>query len=316
VTDLRLPPEALHPDEFNAPAIRMVPFEMGDLQANARVALESEGRHDMEWQRHFEREGVHTLTSSGREAIDLALDDIGLGPGDSVLIVTTTGGPYISACVTQTIERRGCRWSRTLGPDSRAILMIHEFGFPARLPEAERAAGLPVIEDCAYAFGTASVEGSIGRFGDYVVYSLPKAIPVSYGGVLLSPGPLRKTSRLSPEARAELPALATHHLAASSDDQARRRALFEVYRARFGAEGFQPLLEPEAGVVPHAFIVALADQPLAERMKPMLHKAGIISSVFYGGGGYFLPNHQRLSEAAVDYVVANFLAAHRQALSA
>ena len=40
-------------------------------------------------------------------------------------------------------------------------------------------------------------------------------------------------------------------------------------------------------------------------MKSHLQAAGMISIVFYGGRGYFLPNYEGLGEAAVDYIVTH-----------
>jgi hypothetical protein len=307
-----LSPEALFPDEFNRPTIKMGPFELADMARNqdiARAAGEAVG--EPPWDRWFGPAGAFTLTVSGREAIDLALLDIGVAADDEVLIVTTTNGPYISRCVTDAVTRR-CKWSRALGARTRAVIVIHEFGFPARLPAEVVSAGLPVIEDCAYGLGSGDESGPTGRLGDYAIYSLPKALPVSYGGLLKSPRAVAADTALSPAARHELPALAAHHLQNLATDGLRRQAFFELYRERFAAVGFDPLLQPGPGVVPHSFLVALADQTVAESMRSRLHEAGIISSVFFGGGGYFLPNHQAMSEAAIDYVVAQFVRAYAE----
>ena len=133
-----------------------------------------------------------------------------------------------------------------------------------------------------------------------------------YGGLLKAKGPPASPSRLSAAARHELPRLLAHYLDELAPACCRRREIFAQYRARFAVEGFQPLFESGAAVAPYSFVVALADQPKAEAMKPRLNAAGITSSVFYGNGGYFLPNHQSLSDAALDYIVANFLAAFHE----
>jgi len=259
---------------------------------------------ELDWSAYFGAGGAFTLTVNGREAIDLALNELRLRPDDEVLIVTTTGGPYISRCVTDLITAR-CRWSRAPGPRTRAIFLIHEFGFPAALSAELLALGLPIIEDCAYALGTAGA----GGVGDYVVYSFSKALPLPYGGLLKSPRPPARASLLSGQARHETPILLDPYLRGRQAAFTRRREVFEIYRERFAAEGLSPLLTPEPGTVPHSFLVALEDQARAEAMRPKLHAAGIISSVFFGGGGYFLPNHQSLSDAAIDYIVAQFMAA-------
>jgi hypothetical protein len=135
-----------------------------------------------------------------------------------------------------------------------------------------------------------------------VIYSFSKAFPMPYGGLLKSRRPTIHASALSAAAQDQLPRLVAYYL--SNLDQ---------YKERFAAEGFRPLFEPGPGVVPHSFIVAMPDQKTAEAMKPQLRSAGINSSVFYGGGGYFLPNHQSLSKAAIDYIVAHFVTAFNRA---
>jgi dTDP-4-amino-4,6-dideoxygalactose transaminase len=305
-------PEALFPGEFKGPTLIMQPFDAAAMQDNLELVRGAGGpAGEPNWSHHFGAGGVYTATVNGREAIGLALDELDLSPADEVVIVTTSGGPYVSACVTEAISAR-CGWTRTLGSRARAILVIHEFGFPARLTPELASAGLPVIEDVAYALGAHPADGTTGRLGDYVIYSFAKSIPVSFGGLLKSPGPLRGVSALSAHGRHELFVLAPHYLDRGEASYARRRELFELYRQRFAAFGFSPLFEPEGGAVPHAFVVTFPDEARAQAMKTILQAQGIISSVYYGGGGYFLPNHQRLSEAAVDYVVAHFMAAYDQ----
>ncbi len=304
------PPEVLFADVYNRPVFQMGPHDATAMGRNLEV-LRSGGVEPADWAAVFGGDGVYTATVNGREAIALALADLGLTGDDEVMIVTTSGGPYISNCVTEAIDRR-CRWSRALGPKTRAVFLIHEFGFPAALPPEVAAASVPVIEDCAYGLGTAGSDGAAGGLGDYVIWSFSKAFPMAYGGLLKTPGPIDGRSALSSQASRELPILAGYYLATADVGFARRRDVFELYRQRFAAEGFAPLFEPVAGVTPHSFVVAMPDQAKAEAMKPLLQATGVISSVFYGGGGYFLPNHQALSDAAVDYIAVQFMAAWRE----
>jgi dTDP-4-amino-4,6-dideoxygalactose transaminase len=306
-----LPTEVLFADEYNRPVFQMGPFDAAALAENFEIIRSRTDPLSLDWETWFGPAGVFTMTRNGREAIDLTLEDLDLAPDDEILIVTTSGGPYVSRCVTDSIARR-CRWSRRLGPMTRAIFMIHEFGFPAALPAELVDSGLPIIEDCAYAFGSTAPEGPTGRLGDYVIFSFSKSMPLPYGGLLKSRHRLRSGSTLSGRAQRETPILLEHHLAAIPAAVERRRAVYELYRERFAEEGLRPLFDLKPGVAPHSFLVFLPDEAKAAAMRPRLHGAGVISSVFYGGGGYFLPNHQRLSEAAVDYIVTHFVAALRE----
>lgn len=304
------PPEVLFADETNRPVFRMGPYDNEAMTANFRLVAANRPAPAIDWAAHLGQAPSFLLTKSGREAIDLAIGDLGLDSDDEVLIETTSGSPYISRCVTDHISRC-CRWSQRRSARTRAVFVIHEFGFPARLSSELIASGLPVIEDCAYAYGSQNEEGSVGRLGDYVIYSFSKAMPVPYGGLLKSRPRPAGSSGLSAAAARELPLLLAHYLPGLPAAYARRRAIFEEYRRRFSDEGWQPLFEPGPAVVPHAFVLSMPDQRQAEAIKPRLTAAGILSSVFYRGGGYYLPNHQSLSPAAVDYIVANVVAALR-----
>jgi dTDP-4-amino-4,6-dideoxygalactose transaminase len=284
----------------------MGPHDNAALQLNYEL-LENAGDAtvDIDWECYVGSGGACTLTLNGREAIALALADVQLSPGDEILILTTTGSAYISRCVTDTIAGF-CGWSRQRSERTRAIFVIHEFGFPCAVPAALLGAGLPIIEDCAYALGSQNPQGTVGLIGDYTIYSFSKALPVAFGGLLRTRRGGVHASRLSAQASRGLPVLLAHHLPKLAESCLRRRRNFERYRALFAAAGLRPLLEPTPEVVPHSFVVAMDDQRQAEAMKPILYEAGIISSVFYGGGGYYLPNHQSMSDAAVEYVVAHF----------
>jgi hypothetical protein len=304
----RHPPEVLWADEFNRPVFQMGPYDNTAMAVNYRLPETTAPTPVIDWARYFGAARNFTPTCNGREAISLAIVDLDLRQDDEVLIETTSGSSYVSSCVTDAIAKH-CRWARCISERTRAVLLIHEFGFPARLSDTAKAAGLPVIEDCAYALGSQNPEGTIGAIGDYVVYSFSKALPMPFGGLLKSPRPTIGASALSPRGRHVLPFLLENHLPRLEAACRRRHELFEEYRQRFGSVGLLPLFEPGPWVVPHSFVVAMPDQREAETIKPLLHKAGIISSVLYGGGGYFLPNHQSLSAAAIDYIFTHFVSA-------
>jgi len=304
-------PEVLFPDEFNRPSFLMGPYDNAAMVRNFALARATGPAPEIDWAAYFGTGEFYTLTRNGREAIALALEDLDLAHDDEVLLATTSGGPYVSRCVTDGISRF-CRWSWRRSECTRAIFLIHEFGFPARLPDDLLASGLPVIEDCAYALGSQNEAGTVGSLGEYVVYSFSKALPMPYGGLLKSRRPPVRSSQMSTPAQRELPRLIAHYLPGLAAACHRRREVFQQYRTLFAAEGLMPRFEPGPATAPYSFVVAWADQKKAEAMKPRINAAGITSSVFYGNGGYYLPNHQSLSDAAIEYIVANFMAAFRE----
>jgi len=303
VSAMRFVDELLFPPDHLKPKLHLSPFDTGFLERNRLIVEADTSDAPPAWAPLFgEAEDAFLPTSSGRAAIAAALEELALAPDDEVLIATTSGSPYVSGCVTEEIGRV-CRWTRRMGPKVRCAFLIHEFGWPATLPEAVRAAGLPVIEDCAYALGAAG----IGRLGDHVVYSFSKAFPVQFGGLLRSRRPLaRARSRLTEDGARCLFRLLRRYLPELAADVARRRASFARYEAFFAALDLDSRFAMTPEAAPHAYLVRLGDEALALRVKHWMDRAGIESSVFFGAGGYFLPNHQNLGDAGVDYVCGNF----------
>lgn len=140
------------------------------------------------------------LTTSGRAAILLALEQLRIGRGDQVLLptyhcptmvspaqhlgaeplffpITATGEPDLDWLAGQDLSR------------VRAMVVAHYFGMPKPM-RAIRAfcdkQGIALIEDCAHSlFGIADGQ-PVGSWGDYAIASLTKFLPVPDGGCLAS----------------------------------------------------------------------------------------------------------------------------------
>jgi dTDP-4-amino-4,6-dideoxygalactose transaminase len=175
---------------------------------------------------------------------------------------------------------------------------------------------LPIIEDCAWAFGTTSLEHDLGLCGHFVVYSLPKVLPMPFGGLLKSRKPLsRRTNEplLSEAALRLLRGGVQRHAPRLAEASKIRRANYRRYEEFFAKAGYSPYFDMGQGVVPHAFIFKLDDEVRGKRVKEALRAANIDSSVFFGAGGYYLPNHQNLDAAAISYLHERFLHAWSRA---
>jgi dTDP-4-amino-4,6-dideoxygalactose transaminase len=79
---------------------------------------------------------------------------------------------------------------KRLTPKSKAIIVVHLFGLPANLSEIVDL-GLPVIEDCAQALGSALDGEKVGTCGQMAIFSFyaTKLITTGEGGMLLSHDP-------------------------------------------------------------------------------------------------------------------------------
>ena len=123
----------------------------------------------------------HAITcASGTDALHLALDAAGIGPGDEVIttpftfIATAEAICYVGATPvfadidpgTWNIDPAAVEAAIT--PRTRAILPVHLFGQPADMDALNRIAcnhELLVIEDCAQSFGASTPAGMTGTRG-------------------------------------------------------------------------------------------------------------------------------------------------------
>ncbi|WP_411877811.1 DegT/DnrJ/EryC1/StrS family aminotransferase [Polaromonas sp. YR568] len=145
--------------------------------------------------------------SSGTSALHLALLALGIGPGDKVLVPAFTYpatanavelvGAKVLLCdvdpqsyvvTPQAVEKA---LSSPEGQDIKAIMLVHEFGFPVEVKSiAELAAsrGIKVIEDAACALGTIADGFHPGYYSDMACFSFHprKAITTGEGGAMMS----------------------------------------------------------------------------------------------------------------------------------
>lgn len=141
--------------------------------------------------------------SSGTAALDVAVEALGIGLGDEVIVPSFT----IISCVTQVV-RSGATpifvdadpvtWNpdveqlrSRIGPRTRAIILPHLYGLPADtgpVVEMAKEHGLHLIEDAAEAHGQSYRGRPCGSFGDVSTFSFypNKLITSGEGGMLLT----------------------------------------------------------------------------------------------------------------------------------
>jgi perosamine synthetase len=164
----------------------------------------AEGEHVYEFERQFAKQfglPIALGMSSGTAALHIALLLSNVKPGDEVIttsmtaeptniVILHTGAHPVFADVEPT--------SGNLDPSSvealitsrtKAILVVHYAGFPARLAELRDIAdrhGIALIEDAAHALGSSYDGMAIGTVGDFSIFSLQaiKHMTTIDGGVL------------------------------------------------------------------------------------------------------------------------------------
>jgi dTDP-4-amino-4,6-dideoxygalactose transaminase len=140
-----------------------------------------------------------SLFARARHALWFGVRALGLRPGDEVLAPAYHCGSEIEALAqaglscrfyeaTDTLEPDRQELEALLSPRTRALFLIHYFGFPQDATGWRRWCDereLFLLEDCAPAW-LASLHGrSLGSFGDLAIFSLHKTFPLPDGAALL-----------------------------------------------------------------------------------------------------------------------------------
>lgn len=143
---------------------------------------------------------------SGTAALHTALAAIDPEPGDEVVTtsITDMGAltpilyqsaiPVFADVDPQTYNLTAESIDAVLSPRTKAIMVTHLFGNPARMDEImelARSRNIRVIEDCAQAFGASYQGQMVGTFGDIGCFSLQqgKHITTGEGGLATSNDP-------------------------------------------------------------------------------------------------------------------------------
>ena len=147
--------------------------------------------------------------TSGTAAIHLGLILLGVGPGDEVLCPSftfvATANPIVYLGATPVfVDSESETWNLcperlraaivarlALGKKPRALILVHLYGMPAKLPEILALAkefDIPVLEDAAEALGSEWEQQPLGGFGRVGVFSFNgnKILTTSGGGALVT----------------------------------------------------------------------------------------------------------------------------------
>lgn len=141
--------------------------------------------------------------SNGTVALHLALEVLGIRPGDEVIVPTLT---YIAS--VNAIKYTGATpvfvdsdinsWQADIHdieakitPKTKALMIVHLYGYPTAMDpvmELARKYDLFVVEDCAEAFGAKINGRHVGTYGDLATFSFfgNKTITTGEGGMLVT----------------------------------------------------------------------------------------------------------------------------------
>src|SRR2546423_1077363 len=142
------------------------------------------------------------LHGGGSAAIWITLLSLGVGAGDEVIVpgftyvasisaIVYTGATPILAEIDQTFDLDPVDVEAKITPRTAAILVVHMRGAPARINELKANAdrhGIPLVEDCAQAFGATYEGRGVGGFGTAGTFSFNefKTITCGDGGMIVT----------------------------------------------------------------------------------------------------------------------------------
>ncbi len=142
------------------------------------------------------------LHGGGSAAIWITLMSLGIGAGDEVIVpgftyvasisaIVYTGATPVLAEIDQTFDLDPVDVEAKITPRTAAILVVHMLGGVARLDELKAIAdkhGIPLVEDCAQAFGATYKGRGVGSFGTAGTFSFNeyKTITCGDGGMIVT----------------------------------------------------------------------------------------------------------------------------------
>ncbi len=142
------------------------------------------------------------LHGGGSAGLWVTLLGLGIGAGDEVIVpgftfvasisaIVYTGATPVLAEVDQSFDLDPADVEARITPRTAAILVVHMLGGPARMTELKAIAdkhGIPLIEDCAQAFGATYQGTGVGGIGAAGVYSFNeyKTITCGDGGMIVT----------------------------------------------------------------------------------------------------------------------------------
>lgn len=139
--------------------------------------------------------------TSGTAALRVALAALGIGPGDEVITQSFTfvataeaiveaGATPVCAEVDDTLNIDPCDLESRITGRTRAIIVVHMLGVPARLDAVGKVAarhGIPVVEDAAWGCGARYKGRPLGTHGVIGTFSFDfaKTMTTGEGGMLV-----------------------------------------------------------------------------------------------------------------------------------
>ena len=150
-------------------------------------------------QEKFKIENVFFF-DSGRSSFFVLLSALDFSPGDEIIVQGFTCVSLLWPIIEKKLRPVFCDIDETLNldpedlekkisPKTRAVVLQHTFGFPAKIKEIKEICKkhhLFLIEDCAHSLGAKYQNDFLGKFGDFAFFSFSrdKVLSSVFGGML------------------------------------------------------------------------------------------------------------------------------------
>jgi len=281
--------------------------------------------------------------SSGTDAVRLALQAAGVGPGDEVIVPANTfiasaegvshcgAVPVFVDCLADTANIDPAGIEAAVTPRTKAILPVHLYGQPADMDAISAIAerhGLAIVEDACQAHGALYKGRPCGSFGVAAAFSF---YPGKNLGALGDGGAVTTSS---PAAKEQIALLRNHgqsdkythavigycnrlhNLQAGllsvklarlpEANEARRRAAAQYDAALTGVAGVTPIaVRDDVESVYHLYVVQVDDRDV---VRERLGEAGVESGIHYPVPLHLQPAYAHLGLPAGRFPVAERLA--------
>lgn len=169
----------------------------------ARMCEGNAGKKLKSWFKDFFQAKYVSTFDSARSAIFFALQEMGIGDGDEVIVQSFTCVAAVNPIkwtgaqpVFIDIDKGNFNANlddleNKITEKTKAILVQHTFGYPAdmeRIMQIVHKKDILVIEDCTHTIGTEFNGNKLGVIGDIGIFSLgrDKAVSASFGGVAVT----------------------------------------------------------------------------------------------------------------------------------
>lgn len=289
---------------FIRPTINTTPFENKSMnfKANQNKINEIDDTIKTYFNDNF------TYFPNETYAIIALLKDLKLNRTSEIAVFKTFQNNSIEKTISTPIESL-CNWKPKVTPNTKAILIIHEFGFPhpktQELQALSKKLKIPLIEDCSWSL-TSKINGiEIGKFGDYAIYSLPKIFPMQYGAILKGKKindkeMWDKFQSFDLYKREITRRYLAHYWPKLKSSQTTRRSNWKYLNKLFENEGFKKFNKLENDISPGGYII---ESPYTKGWHKKLIDFNI-ESYQYFKNCIIIPTHQNLNKPQLDYIFA------------